>query len=343
MSIPDGLTDAFACNAIELAMVKLDEVLARVASGHTDVVLLDASPAAMRVCRRIKAAPQTHFVPVLVLCPPGDAEARRRAYVEGADHVLSEPIDLDEIIARTWSLLRTYHLFKGIESKRQDLKMRRDWVRYLVHDLGNMLAKVVYNVLYLRRRLGDSDEDTLGVLSDLEQSVDRSIGMLRDVLDVDRLRQGRLPIRPEEIAVLEVVQQVADRIARFAREHQVSVRVAGCALRVRSDRSLLERILQNLFENSIRFSPPGEDVVVHVEPGEGEVRVSVANRGPAIGESNRDRIFQPFIRLDDAGGSGAGLGLAFARLALEAQRGRIWVDDPPGGGTMFSFALPLPH
>ncbi len=339
--VPADVLRALVESGIEVVPTPLESIVGDVIEEKGQMVLLDASPASLKVCRGIKSSPHTHFVPVLVLATD-DREARLRAYQEGADHVIVEAVDAEELASRAWALVRTFHIFKMFESRRVDLKVRRDWARYLIHDLGNSLARVTYNIFDLRRRLLATDPEALGPLSELELSVERSVAMLRDVLDVDRLRRGRLPIRQEPVPILDLARRVAERFEAAARELQIAFRFEGSEVRVKTDRQLAERVLANLVDNAIRFSPAKKDIVISASANGAEARIVVVNQGPPVPEQERERIFLPFARLDQsAPRAGTGLGLAFVRMALEAQGGKVWVEDAEGGGAAFVVTLPV--
>ena len=103
---------------------------------------------------------------------------------------------------------------------------------------------------------------------------------------------------------------------------------------VQTDPALLERVVANLVENAVAWSPDGEPVRVTAGEVAGRVDLRISDRGPGIPESDRDRVFQPFQRLGDSpDGAGVGLGLAVAHGLVEAMGHELIVEDTPGGGT----------
>lgn len=114
--------------------------------------------------------------------------------------------------------------------------------------------------------------------------------------------------------------------------------------RMRGDEDLLRRTLANLVENAIRHAPVNTSIGIAATRTEEGVEIRVADRGPGIPEQFREKIFEPFVQLDDAGRvmsrSGRGLGLAFCKLAVEAHGGSISVDDQAPG---VAFTLRLPQ
>ena len=105
---------------------------------------------------------------------------------------------------------------------------------------------------------------------------------------------------------------------------------------------LLRRVAENLLDNAIRYAPPGSQIEVVLEPKDGGAGLAVCDRGPGVPERYRDRIFDRFAQLDaDASArTSRGLGLAFCRVMADAHGGRIWVEEPDGGGARFRMWLP---
>jgi len=110
---------------------------------------------------------------------------------------------------------------------------------------------------------------------------------------------------------------------------------------VRCDPNRAVQILSNLVGNSIKFTPGGGSITLSAQVTATSVMVSVTDSGPGIPPVVRPRIFERFWSADGAGRKGRGLGLYIAKGLVEAQGGAIWVDSPAGGGTTFSFTLPL--
>ena len=109
---------------------------------------------------------------------------------------------------------------------------------------------------------------------------------------------------------------------------------------VRVDATQIQRVLVNLLENALRFSPPDARVQIRVTCTRKEVIIRVVDQGVGIPEGELERIFEPFHRAADDG-RGAGLGLAIARGFAEANAGRVWAESRPGQGASFALALPV--
>jgi signal transduction histidine kinase len=130
---------------------------------------------------------------------------------------------------------------------------------------------------------------------------------------------------------------------------QISIEIPPGLPVLFADAEKVERILLNLVDNAIKFTPSGGQVVVSAYPPgkrgaeDRFVRIEVRDTGPGIPDQHKERLFDRFAQLDGQRGHrrGTGLGLAFCRLAVEAHGGQIWIEDQPQGGAIFAFTLPV--
>jgi two-component system sensor histidine kinase KdpD len=181
----------------------------------------------------------------------------------------------------------------------------------------------------------------------IEQQSDRLNHMVADLLDLSRLNSGTVAVNTEintaEDLVGTALQQVAGALA--GRELRTSLALEGPMPLGRFDFVHSLRILINLIENALKYSPPGEPIEISVH-GDAEVlAIAVADRGAGVPAGERERIFEPFYRPagatpDGARAGGAGLGLAIARRLALAQGGTVTFEDRPGGGSIFTLRLP---
>jgi signal transduction histidine kinase len=163
----------------------------------------------------------------------------------------------------------------------------------------------------------------------------RALGtLIDDLFELSRLESGELRWTMQQVALGELVRDAVDAMRPQAAASSVAVRAvleAGDPL-AHGDPERLGRVLANLIQNAIRHTPPDGTVTVRASPLPEGVEIEVADTGQGIPARERERVFEPFHRLDPArGGGGAGLGLAISRAIVEAHGGRIWIADAPQG------------
>jgi len=170
--------------------------------------------------------------------------------------------------------------------------------------------------------------------------------MIDDLLDASRFQSGRFSLETEIVALGALVEGALARSRPSLEQtgHAVATGHRGGGLRVLVDPLRIEQVLRNLLENAVRYSDPGTSIECVVYRENDEAVVSVADGGDGIPGAEQEAIFEPFYRGESArlrGVRGTGLGLPICRAIVEAQGGRIWVENVPGRGSTFLFSLPL--
>jgi PAS domain S-box-containing protein len=177
-----------------------------------------------------------------------------------------------------------------------------------------------------------------------DQQVSRLDRLVQDVLNAARLEIGELSLQPEPISVQPVVRRVMKQTrARIATRPTHFPDKPGLPM-VYADRDWVAEVLVNLLDNADKYSPPGEEVFLEVRAEQTEVTISIRDCGPGLSPEDIERVFDKFYRTDSSDSQvayGYGLGLYVCRRLVEAQGGRIWAENHPDGGSVFSFTLPV--
>jgi K+-sensing histidine kinase KdpD len=227
------------------------------------------------------------------------------------------------------------------EALRRSDAMKTALLRAVSHDLRSPLMAILTSAGALAHgelSLGPDDRHELAetILGEAER-LDRIVSNL---LDLSRLEAGAAAPEPGDWPVDDLVLQALDGVAA-GRRVEVVLPEEDSPL-VHADLHQTERVVANLVENALRYSPADEPVRVQIRAMGPEVLVRVVDHGPGIPASEAERIFEPFQRGSRGGPTrGAGLGLAIARGFAEANGGRVWVESHEGQGATFVLALPV--
>ncbi len=244
----------------------------------------------------------------------GAGKLQQRVAEDGRDEVAALGASFNRAAARIEALLRSHQSLLANAS----------------HELRSPLAR-------LKMAVSMIEDATPAQREALQREIDTNVGEL-DALVEEVLLASRLDAtvgveRHDEVELLALAAEEAARVQAAA---------DGADLRVQGDERLLRRALRNLLENARRYG--GDEVEVRVERRGARVEVQVADRGPGVPETYRERIFEPFFRLPGHAEreGGVGLGLALVRQIAERHGGSVRCEPRAGGGSVFTLSLPAP-
>jgi two-component system sensor histidine kinase KdpD len=219
-------------------------------------------------------------------------------------------------------------------------RMRTALLTAVSHDLRSPLASAKAAVTSLRTPdVPWTKADIAELLATADESLDRLTHLVENLLDMSRLQAGALSLFPRPVGLDEVVARALDSVEPGGRA--VTVDVPDSLPAVEADPAILERVIVNLAQNALRYSPPGKPPLLAASALGNRVELRVVDRGPGIPEEDKERMFVPFQRLGDTDNTtGVGLGLALSRGLAEAMGGTLTAEDTPGGGLTMVVSLP---
>jgi two-component system, sensor histidine kinase and response regulator len=331
-----------------------------IAARGVDLVVIDLmldGRGGLSLCEALRREEATHDVPILFTSAAGDNQAQRVAIEAGGDDFLSKPIHRGELLLRIRSLLQFRRMQRELANKNQLLMEQRDALLRLqrqkeelteivVHDLKNPLAAIAANAAFLSMAR-EMNDDTRDCSSGIARAADNMLRMVHDILDVSRAEEAGLNLKLEEVDFSAMTERAADLMSRRAEERRVTLvsETAPGALLLRADPDLMRRVIENLLDNAIRYTPSGGRVSLALSDLGEALCVSVADGGPGIPEHERARIFEKYAQLerkDDKAQKrfGRGIGLSFVKLVVDAHGGQIRVLDNAPRGARFEVVLP---
>ncbi|MDF1512587.1 MAG: PAS domain S-box protein [Anaerolineae bacterium] len=268
------------------------------------------------------------------------------------------PTEISLGFIRTKQELLVMAFIVDISQKQEIEAQRENLMRMMVHDLRSPLASTLTSLEYLRAISGDAlEDDHLKLLDIAVNSADKMLKLVNAILDVNRLKSGAMPLVRNIVDVPDIVNDLMDEVGVMADDKNISMtmEIPDSLPPVYVDSLLITRVIQNLVNNAIKFTPDGGSITmkawwdlenaqksVAAESGGNVEKIyfQVQDTGPGIAQDIRDRLFQEFVT-GKLPGRGSGLGLAFCKLAVEAHDERIWVESDPGKGATFTFTLPV--
>jgi signal transduction histidine kinase len=236
-------------------------------------------------------------------------------------------------------------VFHDMTDERELNQVREDLVHTMVHDLRNPLTNIFGSLEFLGEEVGPKlSSDYQQVLEIARTNAMHMVGMVAAILELNRLESGQMPLDQKPISLPTLIGNGVRTQLSLAKNKNIEmeIEVAKDLPLAWADGKLFERVLQNLLDNAIRFTP--EDGLIQVTAALESSKtdwliVSIRDNGPGIPEDVQDRIFQKFTTARHQQ-SGTGLGLAFCKMVVESHGGRIWTENNPEGGASFHFTLP---
>jgi two-component system sensor histidine kinase KdpD len=292
-------------------------------------VRLDTGPGAPHQVRTVALTAAGRPVGILAMrgAPPSDADrALLRTFANHAALAL-ERAQLREQALRS-------ELLEEVD------RLRHALLGAVSHDLRTPLASMKVassTLLHPASPLSAADQHELHSLIDTE--TDRLTRLVTSLLDMTRIDAGVLEVRRAPHSVRALVDQSLTSVHSALSEQSVLVQVEDRLPPADIDQLLIGQVLANLLDNASRFSPPDGRITVASQVRGDRIAVSVADEGPGVPVTEREAVFDRFVRFDTGGRSG--LGLTIAKTFVEAHGEHIWVEDVAGGGARFVFTLPL--
>lgn len=257
-----------------------------------------------------------------------------------------------------------YALFlRAMPFKTHDELLENGLLSSVSHDLRTPLMVIKAAVTGLLQEGLHWDEALRReTLQDINEETDRLTILVSALLEMSLIQGGALRLQTEWCDLAEIIHTVLDRLQKVTGRHQILYAVAAPLPLIQGDFMQLDRVLSNLIENAVKYSPEGSEIRVTASLAETEVQVAVSDQGCGVLPEERERIFEKFYRVkprracpgpseSSKNGSiehyppslvgGSGLGLAICRGIVQAHHGRIWVEPRAEGGSRFIFTLPV--
>lgn len=241
---------------------------------------------------------------------------------------------------------RMVGILSDITERKQVERLKSEFVSVVSHELRTPLTSIRGSLgLLTGGAMGELPDSAHDLLEIAGRNTERLLMLINDILDIEKMQSGTLPLRVKTVGISDIVEQAIDANRGYADEFNVSIALSCTAdeALVAVDIERFTQIMANLLSNAAKFSREGSTVCVDISADAGRVRVSVRDEGDGIPEEFRPRVFEKFSQADSSDArhrAGTGLGMSITRALVEKMNGTIDFETQLGVGTTFHVMFP---
>jgi signal transduction histidine kinase len=354
-----------------------DEALSLLLEHEFALAILDVQMPGMNgfeLAEMMRGTEKTKSIPIVFVSAAGrELNYAFKGYESGAVDFLHKPLDIQAVKSKVNVFVDLYRQRKAmrmqveaLEQSRQEqeallkqlqatqneleraVRMRDDFMSIVSHEVRTPLNGLILETQLRKLHLAKDNADAFtmdklrGMVDRDERQIQSLIRLIEDMLDVSRIRTGKLSIRPGPFDLSELVSNLIEGFAAqiTAAQSTISLHADEPVIGV-WDEFRIEQVVANLLTNALRYGAR-KPIEVKVYCQDGEARVEVRDQGIGISAQNQKRIFQQFERVaSNHAIAGLGLGLFISEQIVAAHGGQISVQSEEGEGSMFRVSLPL--
>jgi PAS domain S-box-containing protein len=230
-----------------------------------------------------------------------------------------------------------------IAERKRIERVKQDFVAMITHDLRTPLTSIRVMLSLLVDRCAELPAEWRDKIKHSEESADRLISLINDLLDLEKMQAGKLLIDPDLCLIDDLVEASITSVQAFADSRKIKISYAKSTLLVVADERRLVQVIVNLLSNAIKFSPGGSMISITSRPQAEFVELRISDQGRGIPADKLQTIFNRFEQVsaaDESKKGGTGLGLAICHEVIKAHSGQIGVESQEGAGSTFWIRLP---
>jgi two-component system sensor histidine kinase/response regulator len=355
----EGYSLGFACRGAD--------AITRARSGLYDLILLDILMPEMdgfQVCEILRSEAATAEIPVIFLSARVDNESLVRGFEAGGQDYVTKPFNAAELLARVRTHLELRRRKRALEELNRTLEIRvaerteelsraNERLSVLEHAKSDFLALISHEIrtplnamINLVDILSDLSDEGIqkDLISDLRTSIRRFSKLSETALTITSFKVNSRNVSRESFRLDSLFSAIIEHNREGTREKELQVLtdINPPNLEVEVDRELFILCLDNIFHNAVQFSSHGDSIEIRASEADGVIDIEIADNGPGLTDTVYANIFDIFTAGDmKHHGEGFGLGLATARLIVEAHGGSIGIRDRIRQGLCVMLSLPV--
>ncbi len=294
---------------------------------------------------------------VLIITGHGAVKSAIEALRLGAADYMLKPYDKTEMFLRVENCLKKLDLHRREQRLHKELvesydnskitgKARETFFHMIVHDLKGPLSNLLSAIMLLDDNSASEDKEFSTKLNkSMRKSIVTMLSLIEGILDISRLEANEMPVSIKTINVAEFAKEFYDqsKLQAKASNRRLLLDCKWNNIQAPADSELLFRVMQNIFSNALKYGSKETEIGIYVNQIGEDAIISISNEGSLIPDEYKTRIFEKYFQIENnkLKRFGAGIGLAFCKLAIETMGGKIWVEDENEKRLSFKIALKL--
>lgn len=338
---------------IEIAM-NGEEALEKINQSPPDLILLDIMLPKLngfQVCERVKKNPKTQFIPIIMITALRELKDKIHGLEVGADDFISKPFENVELLTRVRSLLKQKKYYDELERKNEELKrmdeFKDELAHLIVHDMKNPIFVIQGNLQMMGMGIDKAEADSLNkYIGRIERSTENLLKMVLNLIDISKLETGRMNLNKELVVVNDIVKKCIQKISDSPENEtkKISLELSDQIPLTYLDNSLFERVLDNLISFAIANVKPEGRVQINTRFSNNILQCEIKDDGIQIPPKFQETLFNKYSQVEiknEGYRLGRGLGFTFSKLAVEAHKGSIYIENTDSIGN--NFIINIPH
>ena len=253
-------------------------------------------------------------------------------------------VDITDLKQKEIALRESEDKYRKLAAELQiSLKTEEEFISIASHELKTPITTInAFLQVLLEMHPELKDKRTNYMLTRSKAQVDRLISLTRDLLDVTKIKAGKLDLNFEDVCLNNIVDDVINDLSSTISSHTI-IKTGESNSKVKCDKSHIEQVISNLLTNAAKYSKNADKIIVSINEDEKNIQVDIQDFGMGITKENIPKVFDRFFRAHGKDGgmlSSLGLGLYISADIIKRHNGKIWVDSEIGKGSTFHFSLP---
>ncbi len=330
-----------------------ETAIEKIVNETPDIILLDIMLPKMsgfEVCERIKKDPVTRSIPVIMITALKELKDKIHSLEVGADDFITKPFENVELLTRVKSLLGIKKYHDDLEQKNKELlrmdQFKDELAHLIVHDMKNPIFVIQGNLQMMSMGLTDSASSVLKKYVDrIDRSTQNLLKMVLNLIDIAKIESGQMKLNKELIKINDVIERCVKKVCEYPENStkKVNLSLSKDVPFTYADNSVFERVMENLITFAVSNINTEGEVNINTSFKDNVVNCEIKDDGIQIPPKYQHSVFEKYSQIEvknEGYRVGRGLSFTYSKIAVEAHKGKLYLDNNASSGNKFILNFP---